>query len=265
MSASDLPDRSPIMWRWFTWYARRYVARRFNAVRVHRATPAPRCDGRPMVIYANHPSWWDPMLAIVTASIRYPDRKHYAPIDAAMLERYGFFKHLGFFGVAQDSAQGARTFLRTGERILDQPDACLWVTAQGRFADVRQRPVDLRPGVAHLARRAPQAAFVPAAIEYPFWSEKLPEALVRFGEPMDGQAMPRATAAHWHDRLTTGLTEAMDGLAAAAIDRDPARFDVMLRGRSGISAIYDTWRWAKARLSGRRFDPRHLEGSADAR
>ena len=264
MNATAPPSRSPLLWRWFTGYARREVAKRFNAVRVHRAGPPPRCDGRPLVIYANHPSWWDPMLAIVTASLRYPDRRHYAPIDAAMLERYDFFKKLGFFGVEPGSAAGARAFLRVADAILAEPDACLWVTAQGRFADVRQRPIELRPGVGHLARRAPHAAFLPAAVEYPFWSEKRPETLVRFGEPIRPGAARRA-AAEWHDQLTAALTETMDALAAAAVARDPRCFEVILAGRGGVSRAYDAWRWTRATLTGRRFDPRHLEDPADAR
>lgn len=264
MTASDLPTRSPLLWRWFTWYARRHAARHFNAVRVHQAGLPPRCEGRPLVMYANHPAWWDPMMAIVTAALRYPARRHYAPIDAAMLQRYAFFKKLGFFGVEPDSPAGGRAFLRTAAAVLEQPDACLWVTAQGRFADPRQRPIDLRPGVAHLARRAGNAAFVPVAVEYPFWSEKRPETLIRFGPPI--HAGDRCdTVDAWHDRLTAALTDTMDQLADAAIARDPDAFEVVLAGRGGVSAVYDAWRWARARLTGRRFNPRHMEGSADAR
>ena len=43
------------------------------------------------------------------------------------------------------------------------------------------RPVRLRPGLAHLARRVPGATIVPLALEYPFWDERTPEALCRFG------------------------------------------------------------------------------------
>lgn len=257
MDTHDLPDRSPMLWRWFTWYARRHVARRFNAVRVDREGPPPNWDGRPLIVYANHPGWWDPMMAIVAASIRYPDRRHYAPIDAAMLQRYAFFKRLGFFGVERGDPAGARAFLRAAQRIADQPDACLWVTAQGRFADVRQRPIDLRPGVAHLARRLPGVTLVPLAGEYVFWTEKRPEALLRFGAPIVSDG--KGSADDWHDRLTAALTDAMDRLADASIARDRARFEVMLRGRGGVSAVYDAWRWLKAKLAGRSFDPRHLD------
>jgi len=264
MTGGDPPTRSPLLWRWFAGYARRHVARHFNAVRVHRAGLPPRCAHRPIVLYANHPAWWDPMLAIVTAALRYPDRRHFAPIDAAMLQRYRFFGKLGFFGVEADAPAGARAFLRNAAAVLDQPDACLWITAQGHFADPRQRPIDLRPGVAHLARRHPHAAFVPVAVEYPFWSEKRPETLVHFGAPIHPDAQP-APLNHWHARLTDALAETMDQLAADAIARDPDAFAILLAGRGGVSFAYDAWRWMRAKLTGRRFNPRHMEGPADAR
>ena len=61
----------------------------------------------------------------------------------------------------------------------------LWITAEGSFTDARTRPVRLRPGLAHLARRVPGATIVPLALEYPFWDERTPEALCRFGTPME--------------------------------------------------------------------------------
>jgi hypothetical protein len=29
------------------------------------------------------------------------------------------------------------------------------------------------------------------------------------------------------------------------------------RGKSGVSGIYDAWRWFRARLRGEKFDPEH--------
>ena len=46
----------------FARYLRRYFARHFNAVRIARdGLPATRLD-RPLIIYSNHPSWWDPKI-----------------------------------------------------------------------------------------------------------------------------------------------------------------------------------------------------------
>jgi len=260
---TDLPTISPFMWRWFTWYARRYVGKHFNAMRICADTPPPRFDG-PIVMCSNHPSWWDPMCAIAAAGTQFTDRRHYAPIDAAMLEKYGLFKKLGFFGVEQDSPRGSAAFLRTARAILQQPDACLWITVQGEFADPRQRPIEIAPGTAHLMRRVNRpTAFVPVAIEYPFWSERGPEVLVRYGRPLIHSDENRAASViQCQQELTSRLTQVMDELAERAVARDASQFTTLIRGGGGTSAIYDAWRRCKSMFTGRRYSQHHLDEDA---
>ena len=50
----------------------------------------------PLIIYANHPSWWDPMIAQFLNRKLCPDRQFYAPIDAKALEHYRVLGKLGF-------------------------------------------------------------------------------------------------------------------------------------------------------------------------
>ena len=256
-----IPQISPLMWRWFSAYAGRFLRRHFHAVRLSRAAavPSPRHD-EPLVVYANHPSWWDPMIAIFLAQRLWPGRRHYFPIDAAMLARYRFFARLGFFGVEPDSARGAANFLRSAGAILASGNACLWVTAQGRFADVRQRPIELKAGLAHLARRAERGHVVPLAVEYPFWTERTPEALLRFGTPIDlGEVSGRERPVDdWQILFVRRLTDTMDALASDAIARDAAAFETLLTGATGTSAVYDAWRRLRALARGRRFDPSHV-------
>jgi hypothetical protein len=96
------------------------------------------------------------------------------------------------------------------------------------------------------------------AVEYPFWNERLPEALVAFGP-----AIPIAGAAHaatdeaWTAVLEAALEAAQDRLAEAAMSRDPARFTTLISGRVGVGFAYDTVRRARAWLRGERFDASH--------
>ena len=169
----------------FGWYLRWYFYRRFHAVRLSR-TGTPRVNtGRPLIIYSNHPSWWDPALYILLCAKLFPGQPGFGPMDAKALGKYGVFERMGVFGVDLDHGRGAARFLSTSLRILERPGAILWITAEGEFTDARRRPVRLRPGLAHLARRVPGAVILPLAIEYPFWNESRPEALARFGDPIE--------------------------------------------------------------------------------
>ncbi len=239
----------------FGWYLRWFFYRRFHAVRLSHSGPPRGFEDRPLIIYGNHPSWWDPALYILLCVKLFPGRLGYGPMDAKALGHYGVFERMGVFGIALDSPRGAARFLSTSLRILSNPASVLWITAEGEFADPRRRPLQLRPGIAHLARRVPSAIILPMAVEYTFWNESRPEALVRFGEPM--QAGPHRSVAEWTGHLEHELARSMDTLAAESMQREPRLFRTLLRGGAGVGGIYDLYRRSRALAGGRRFDPRH--------
>ena len=180
---SFLPHRWPWLIRGFRRYACRYVRKHMHAVRLSKSGCAFPISDEPLLVVLNHPSWWDPMIGIVL-SRELPGRDHFAAIDAVAVEQYRFFRKLGFVGVDTKSLHGAKEFLRAGSEILSQPNRVFWVTAQGRFTDVRERPLALQAGVGHLAARLKRGIVLPIALEYTFWTERTPEALVRIGEPL---------------------------------------------------------------------------------
>jgi len=243
--------------RWFSAYAERYVRKNFHAVRVLR--PPPPLSSAPLVVFLNHASWWDPMICLVLRNRFFMQRESFAPIDAEALAKYPFFRKLGFFPVEQHRARGAVEFLRGSTEALARPNAALWLTPQGRFADARERPVLFRSGLAHLAARVRTATFLPLAVEYSFWEEKRPEICVSFGEPFlvtespAGNVRADASALFFENRLRTAQEE----LAAAVIRRDTAAFRVLERSRGGVGGIYDLWRSAKAACNGEKFQPEH--------
>lgn len=253
-----LPVLSPRLVDLFTRYGERYLARHFHAVRLsQRDRPDPDAPrGRPLVVYLNHPSWWDPLICLLLARRLFPQLRHFGPMDAAGLDKYRFFGKLGFFGIEPGTARGARRFLEVSQGLLAQPDTALWITAGGSFSDPRERPVCLRPGLGALIRRLDQATVLPLALEYPFWEERSPEALARFGEPLPVRGYERS-ADGWTELLEGRLAAVQDALAAEALARDARRFEILVGGRAGVGGVYDAWRRLRARLHGERFHPGH--------
>jgi 1-acyl-sn-glycerol-3-phosphate acyltransferase len=254
-----VPAISPLLLRWFTWYCRGYLRRHFHSLRVSRAGLPPDTAGRPLVIYTNHASWWDPLVGLIIKDTFFTDRSLFVPIDAAMLERYRMFAKLGFFGVEQGSRRGAVQFLRQAEVVLDSPNHLLAVTPQSRFADVRERPVRFHAGLGHLAKRVERAVFLPMASEFVFWEERLPEILVRFGEPVEVRREHASAFPHdyWTGLFQEKLEETQNALAAEAQRRQPTEFQTLLRGGAGQGGVYDLWRALKARLRGHSFNQEH--------
>ncbi len=258
---SPVGRRSALIHRFMVSTFRRYFARHMNALRVAAwGWPAPP-PGGPVIVYSNHPGWWDAAIYILAADRFLPDHESYAPIDAAMLKQYAIFGRIGAFGVDLETPRGAAAFLKSSEEILSAPNRALWITAQGRFGDVRERPLGLKPGVARLAELAPDCTVIPLAIEYGFWLERGAEAFIAFGEPMRGQDLLGLSRSARLERLEANLTATLDHLSADVQSRDAARFRSVLEGRGGIGGIYDGWRRMSAALRGRSFNPSH-EGRA---
>lgn len=254
-----LAARSPFLVALFCRYVQRDIRRRFHALRLARADRPVLPPDRPVIVYSNHPSWWDPAIFFFLQHQCFPGRAGFGPMDAEALERYPMFRRLGVFGV-EPGARGAARFLELASRVLEHPANVLWITAEGAFTDARTRPVRLRPGLGHLARRVPRAVIVPLALEYTFWNESKPEALVRFGSPMAGDAAPRVS--DWTNRLEAALTATMDALAVAAITRDATLFEPLTRGRVGVGGPYDLWRRLRAAASGQHFEASHERDDA---
>ncbi len=251
-----LPPRWPWLFRLFRWYARGYAARHLHAVRVLRSHQPPAEIDGPLIVVMNHPSWWDAILNFVLSDL-WPGRIDWGPMEVHALAKYKFLSRAGLFGVETGTVRGAVEFLRTARVILADSRATLWLYAQGRFADVRERPVTFRSGVGHLAEWLNSGTILPVAVEYTFWTERTPEALVAFGEPL--RSIASRTAHAWTVEIERELERAQDALAAAAITRDPKRFEVLVHGRAGVGGVYDAWRRFKACITGRRFRPEHSE------
>ena len=120
----------------------------------------------------------------------------------------------------------------------------------------------IRAGVGHAAEANERGVIVPMAVEYPYWTERLPEALVAFGEPMAMGHTPGRDAHDWTRILAERLEATQDRLAAAAMQRDPARFHTLLAGDVGVGGVYDLVRRVRAWIRREPFDASH-GGKAD--
>jgi 1-acyl-sn-glycerol-3-phosphate acyltransferase len=253
---SALVPPSRLVLSWFAAYLHWYIGRHFHALRVANAHRFPVTTG-PLIVYANHASWWDPLAFIVLSRDVKPQAAHYAPMDEAALKHYAILSKLGLFAVENGTRRGAAQFLRASQEILATPNSVLWVTPEGRFTDMRTRPAIFRPGLAALVARVGSCTLMPLAFEYTFWNERLPEILLSWGDPIQVKDGHLQSAEQWGELLTSALETTQDELAALAMQRDPALFTTVLSGRVGIGGVYQTWKRLLALISGRAYQGSH--------
>ncbi len=256
MKDAALPKRIGWLFDGFSRYVHRYLRKHFHAVRISRSGVALPTDGEPILFVLNHPSWWDPMVGIALAKTL-AGYRHYAPIHAAMMHSYPIFARLGFFGVDPLSLRSSAEFLKIGEAILSGSSRALWITAQGEFADVRTRPLDLKSGVGHLAARMRRGWVVCVAFEYAFWTERTPEALMRIAEPIRIDPHPKLDGKEWTAKLEAILAANLDTLNFETMSRDPSEFAVLLGGKTGVGGGYDLFRRIACWVRLKRFRPAH--------
>jgi 1-acyl-sn-glycerol-3-phosphate acyltransferase len=252
----------PILW-FFRRIVRSYFHRHFHGVRVSGAAQFAN-NGRPLIVYGNHSSWWDPMVSILLADGLMPERSHYAPMDAEALARYRILQKVGIFPIEIKTTRGAVHFLSIGETILER-GGVLWVTPQGQFVDSQIKPLVFKPGLAALAVRVAAAkgdcTVLPLAIEYLFWDERLPEVVLRFGTPVRvvGGETPDAV----HMQLISALDSTMNQLRQLAAARDAGAFTTLLRGKLGVGGFYAFGNRLRALVSRHPYQPEHTVARED--
>lgn len=254
-----MPRSWRLLFLLFATIGRRRLRKSFRAVRILHPERLQSLPAGPVVVYLNHPSWWDPIVCAEVSRRLLPGRKHRAPISAESLKQYRFFRHIGMFPVEQDSPRGAAEFLRRASTVL-AGDGVLWITAQGHFTDPRVRPVQLKAGLGALLHRSSGVTVIPMAVEYTFWNQRLPEVLLAAGEPFTvGNARERSSAA-WTVELQDRLQAAQEQLSAASCQRQDAAFVTLLQGRKGTGGPYALWQRVRARLRGETFEADHRDG-----
>ena len=260
MSSRGIVSPPPIA-RWqlrlFHAYISFYLKRNFHNLQVLQLADLRTLDEWPLLVCMNHPSWWDPLLALYVSGHFFPNRLHYGPIEKGGVSKYKFFERLGFFPIDKQSRAGAVRFLEVGQAVLSSPQYALWVNPQGYFTDVRQRPVVFEPGVGHLAHRIGRFAMLPVTFEYTFWNERYPEAFACVGQPMLIENGRERGAAEWNEVFSAALATNEDALAERVKCRDASLFRPLLTGASGVGGMYDLWRAFKSRLRGKPWQPEH--------
>ncbi|HTJ29551.1 MAG TPA: lysophospholipid acyltransferase family protein [Acidobacteriaceae bacterium] len=254
--AGALPRPSQRAVGLFSFYLRWYLRRHFHALRVANITRIP-AQAHPLILFTNHASWWDPLAGMLLAQAALSEREHYAPMDESSLRHYGIFRSMGFFPVDSRAPRGAAQFLRAGAEVLRRNRSVLWITPEGRFQDVRTRPIVFRSGLGSLMTRTGRMTCVPIAMEYTFWNERLPEILINVGEPLEIADGALEEARTWTNLLSYATAATLDELAMLAAERNAEAFETIFSGASGVSGIYELWQRFMCAITGRAYISDH--------
>lgn len=147
----------------------------------------------PLLLAANHVSWWDPFtLRQVQRALR-PRAPFFTVMLQAELARRPFFRRLGVVGLDPASPASLRACIRQLRRLLDQhPDGSICFFPQGRIWPSFKRPLGFRPGIRLLARELGPMIVLPAGLHVEPLNATRSTVFVSAAEPVpvDGDLDP---------------------------------------------------------------------------
>lgn len=226
---SPVPVRRDLYVRRFLAVARLVARRRFSRIDVAGSGRARGCDG-PLVLYANHPGFWDPVVCGLMSQALFPKHHIYAPIDREALKTHWYFNGLGFFGIQKNSVAGLRDLRKIGSAILTSVQRpILIVTPEGEISSPDQRPTRLKKGLSYLigSLDCPRVTIFPLALRYQNAESRDAVAWAQLGQPLFVE--PPTPRKQLQLKLETSLEKAM-------LDNDIR----LTRDERGISLLEET-------------------------
>jgi 1-acyl-sn-glycerol-3-phosphate acyltransferase len=201
--------------RWFeeifAVYNRNLLKRRFHSLNVSGLDfLQSRNRDAPFLIYANHSSWWDGLIAFqISREIRLDS---FIIMEEKQLKKLFLFRRLGAFSVVRENPREAVKSLDYAANLLKENSArTLWIFPQGEILPNDKRPLKFYNGVSRIAGKVNQVVAVPFAVRYEFLGEFKPEIFVKIGSPqsvsVDKTSDAKALTKHFERRLTEILDE----------------------------------------------------------
>ena len=174
---------SRTVWRGFELFFRPWMARRLDGIHVRGIEDAGWVPRIPLLLVANHVSWWDGFLLREIHRRLRPDAPLHVVMSEPELRRHAVFRWMGAVPLDASPLAGRRLLQTLRSHVEARPDAVIGFFPQGRIWPSHRRPLDFRRGGAWLARRLAPVAVVPVGLHLEPLTRPGPAAFVSVGRP----------------------------------------------------------------------------------
>lgn len=195
----------------------------------------------PMIISANHSSWWDGYVIALIDRLLGTDG--YLMVEEKQLRRYFFFTWIGCFSVDRQNARSALQSLKYAATLLKgQPGRMVSLFPQGEIFPNDRRPLVFYNGVAYLARMVNPVLIYPLAIRIEYLAEQRPALFISMGDPVQIDTA-QTKEAHFikscTQQLEASLTAELDLLRADILSGNYTDFKTVIQGKASTNRIFD--------------------------
>lgn len=202
--------------RWFdaifSIYNRNLIKRRFASLKVENLINLKqRNNNIPLVIYANHSSWWDGLVAYQLGKECFLD--DYVMMEEKQLANLRLFRKLGAFSVVRENPREAVKSINYAVELLkEKPSRALWIFPQGAIKPSDLRPLDFYHGISRIIGKLENCCVLPVALRYEFLNEFKPEIFAKIGDTQEFRANEGFVTKETTKNLEMKLVELIDEL-----------------------------------------------------
>ena len=198
---------SPLALGLFDLFFTPWKAARIRATLV-RGLPERLHPDRPLLVVANHASWWDAFLLREVRTLLRPRAPIYTLMSEGELARRPFLRRLGAIGIEPGSAGSVLRAIRTLRRRVEaRPDSVILFFPQGRIWPTHRRPLGFQRGVETFARQLRPLTVLPVALHLEPLTAAAPTAFLSAGPAIDCDGW--VPSPRW---LEARVEEALDGI-----------------------------------------------------
>jgi chlorobactene lauroyltransferase len=207
----------------FAVYNRNLFKRRFHSLKAANFDFLRERDARkPLIIYANHSSWWDGLVAFEIS--RATDLDSFILMEEKHLKKLFLFRQLGAFSVVRDKAREALKSINYSVELLKKnPNRALWIFPQGAIQPNDLRPISFYNGISRIVEKLEECNVVSLAIRYEFLGEYKPQIFVKVNEPelvkIDKNFNSKLLTKNFELNLTRNLDELKANILTGQLDR----------------------------------------------
>ena len=208
----------------WAYYVDQKIRRAFRGLWLRGELPV---SDEPLLVYANHSSFWDGFIAHALSRATATDG--YCLMEEHNLRRYPFLARLGAFSIRRHDGVSSLESLRYARELLSRPRARVFVFPTGQLQPFGALDIPLERGIEVLTRLSGARA-IPVAFRCAFFEDELPDVLVEVGTPHGP-----APLSHFAAQLDT-LVQRLGNTPS------PEGFVRLVKGRAGVAQRWDAIR-----------------------
>ena len=209
----------------FAVYNRNLLKRRFNSLQVSGLKfLKKKGDKTPLIIYANHSSWWDGLTAFQIS--RQTGLDSFIMMEEKQLKKLRLFRKLGAFSVVRENNREALKSINYSIQILEQnPKRTLWIFPQGEISPNDARPLRFYNGLARIIKRLEKCSVISLAMRYEFLGEYKPDIFVKIEKVDLSAADLKLKPQEISDILAVKLSDNLDELKTEIVNGNSSNFE----------------------------------------